>query len=375
MDKNGNLICDRTGLKNLYVNVYKERLRHRPIQTEYQSLKTHKEILFELRLKVAKTRKSEDWCIKDLKEVFKNLKTKKAADPVGLINELFKPGVAGYDLVQSTLMLCNMMKNECRIPSFVEVANVTSIFKQKGSKLDLNNDRGVFTVTCLRGIVDKLIYNDCYDTIEENMSDSNVGGRKNRSIRDNLFIVNGIINDAVTNNSEVDLTLYDIAKCFDSQWYEETMNDLWDVGVNDDKFALISEMNSKCRIAIKTPIGQTDRFEMDRIEMQGTVMGPIKASVQLDTLGRDCYERQEGLYNYKECVAVPPLMMIDDLAAFALCGTDSVKLNAIINAKIACKKLEFGPSKCFKMHIGKEITSCTELKVNKESTMTPKKPI
>ena len=60
MDKNGNLICDRTGLKNLYVNVYKERLRHRPIQTEYQSLKTHKEILFELRLKVAKTRKSED---------------------------------------------------------------------------------------------------------------------------------------------------------------------------------------------------------------------------------------------------------------------------------------------------------------------------
>ena len=64
--------------------------------------------------------------------------------------------------------------------------------------------------------------------------------------------------------------------------------------------------------------------------------------------------------------------MIDDLAAFALCGTDSVKLNAIINAKIACKKLEFGPSKCFKMHIGKEVTSCTKLKVNKESTMTLK---
>ena len=357
MDKNGNLICDRTGLKNLYVEVYKERLRHRPIQEDYQSLKRYKEFLFELRLKLAKTRKSEDWTTTDIEKVFKNMKTKKAADPVGLINELFKPGVAGCNLVESTLMLCNKMKRECRIPSFVKVANITSIFKKKGSKLDLNNDRGVFTVTCLRGIVDKLIYNDCYDIIEENMSDSNVGGRKNRGIRDNLFIVNGIINDAVSNNSNVDLSLYDIAKCFDAQWYEETMNDLWDVGVSDDKFALISEINSKCKIAIKTPVGQTDRFVMERIEMQGTVMGPIKASVQLDTLGRDCYERQEGLYIYKECVAVPPLMMIDDLASFSLCGTNSIISNAIINAKIACKKLEFGSSKCFNMHIGKEVTS------------------
>ena len=205
-----------------------------------------------------------------------------------------------------------------------------------------------------------------------NMSDSNVGGRKNQSIRDNLFIVNGIVNDAVTNKHNIDLSLYDIAKCFDAQWFEETMNDLWDVGVKDDKFALISEMNSKCKIAIKTPVGQTDRFEMDRIEMQGTVMAPIKASVQLDTLGRDCYMRKEGLYIYKKCVAVPPLMMIDDLAAFSVCGTDSIKSNAIINAKIACKKLEFGPSKCFNMHIGKEIQSCTKLKVNDKSTMAVK---
>ena len=75
--------------------------------------------------------------------------------------------------------------------------------------------------------------------------------------------MNGILNDAVINKSNIDLSLYDIAKCFDAQWYEETMNDLWDVGISDDKFALISEMNSKCKIAIKTPVGQTDRFEMD----------------------------------------------------------------------------------------------------------------
>ena len=37
-----------------------------------------------------------------------------------------------------------------------------------------------------------------------------------------------IITYAIEENMEVDLTLYDLAKCFDSMWYHETMNDLWD---------------------------------------------------------------------------------------------------------------------------------------------------
>ena len=121
----------------------------------------------------------------------------------------------------------------------------------------------------LRSILDKLVYNDYYNIIDSNMSDSNVGGRKKRNIRDNLFIVYGIINYALKNGLEVDINLYDIAKCFDAMWHQETMNDLWDVGVQDNKFALVSEMNSRCQIAIKTPVGITDRFVMEQIEMQG----------------------------------------------------------------------------------------------------------
>jgi hypothetical protein len=300
-----------------------------------------------LRLKLSKLCKTEDWSHSELLKVMKQLKVNKAADPVGLVSELFKPGVAGTDLINSVLTLCNMIKYECRVPKFVELRNITSIYKNKGSKQDLDNDRGIFSVTMLRTIVDKLVYNDYYDTIDGNMSDSNVGGRQNRSIRDNLFIVYGVINNAVHNKLNVDLSLYDIAKCFDSQWHAETMNDLWDVGFRDDKFAVISEMNSKCNISVRTPVGLTERFELTDIEMQGTVLGPIKCSVQLDTLGRDCYERQEGLYWYNDCVAVPPLQMIDDLASFSLCSPDSIITNAIINGKIEAKKLEFGAKKCF----------------------------
>ena len=49
------------------------------------------------------------------------------------------------------------------------------------------------------------------------------------------------------------------------------MNDLWDVGLQDDKFSLISQMNKKCLIAVKTPVGISERFVMEETEMQGSV--------------------------------------------------------------------------------------------------------
>ena len=103
------------------------------------------------------------------------------------------------------------------------------------------------------------------------------------------------------------MTLYDLAKCFNSMWFQETMNDIWDACVRDDKFAMISKMNTNCNIAVKTPVGITDRFQLKEIEMQGTKLSNIKCSVQIDTLGKECYSSNEGMFLCKECVYVPPL--------------------------------------------------------------------
>ena len=367
LNSNGDLVSNKSELMTLYVNTYKDRLRHRLIKPDYAQLKDLKDGLFDLRLKLATLRTTRSWTETDLLKVTKQLKCNKAADPKGLVCELFKPGVAGSDLFQSLLMLCNMVKDECQIPAFMEWTNISSIFKNKGLKTDLNNDRGVFNVMTVRTVIDNLMYNDYYDIIDQNMSDSNVGGRKERNIRDNLFIVYGIVNYALKEKLEVDINLYDLAKCFDSMWYQETMNDLWDTGIQDDKFALIAKMNEKCNIAIKTPMGVTERFELEKIEMQGTKFSNIKCSIQIDTLGKECYSSGEGLFLYKNGVYVPPLGMIDDIASFAMSGPDAIKTNAIINAKIESKKLEFGPSKCFNIHIGNSKSTQSNLKVHGEN--------
>ena len=59
-------------------------------------------------------------------------------------------------------------------------------------------------------------------------------------------------------------------------------------------------------------------------------------------------------YMYRNAVTIAPLGMIDDMAAVAKCGPQSVILNSIINAKIDMKRLSFNQTKCVKLHICKE---------------------
>ena len=67
----------------------------------------------------------------------------------------------------------------------------------------------------------------------------------------------------------------------------------------DNKFALISMLNEKCKVSVKTPIGETDSFLLGSIEMQGTVTAPLKCSVQIDTLGRDSLSDSDGSCLFK----------------------------------------------------------------------------
>ena len=209
-DENGQLLTNIEELKKLEMRFYQNRLRNRDILPEYESLRIFKEYLFEIRFKLSKMRISSNWQIEDITKAARSLKNKKARDASGFVFELFKEGCAGDDLMNSLMIMMNSIKNECLIPDFVRLTSITSIFKQKGSVLDLNMYRGIFNVSKVRSLIDKLMLNDHYDDIEEQMSDSNVGARKRRNIRDNLFVVYSVIKDTLAKEENCEIVMYDI---------------------------------------------------------------------------------------------------------------------------------------------------------------------
>ena len=111
------------------------------------------------------------------------------------------------------------------IPEFLEFANIVAIYNGKGEKSSLQNDRGVFLVNLLRSILMKLVYKDKYPTVDESMSDSQIGARKKKNIHNHIFILNGIINEAVNKGKSIDILIYDYRHCFDTLWLEECVND------------------------------------------------------------------------------------------------------------------------------------------------------
>ena len=91
------------------------------------------------------------------------------------------------------------------------------------------------------------------------------------------------------------------------------------------------------KIAVKSPVGITDRFEIAENILQGGQWGPIQCSVEIDEIGKECMDSGQMQYKYKNCVDISPLAMIDDLAGISNCGPDSVSLNTFINEKIKAK--------------------------------------
>ena len=68
-------------------------------------------------------------------------------------------------------------------------------------------------MTVFRNILDKLIFNYEYDQIDSNLTYSNGGGKKARNIRDNIFVLNAIINSIKKGSAEAcDITVNDVEK-------------------------------------------------------------------------------------------------------------------------------------------------------------------
>ena len=367
IDSTGMLVTNPTMLKRLYLETYQKRLSHRKILPHLEKYRRLREKLFLKRLKVATENKSPDFTEENLLKVLSKLKSGKASDPMGLVNEMFKPEFIGNDLKKSILSMMNQMKHQLDSPKFLELSNITSMYKGKGSRNSLENDRGIFILVILRMIKEKLIYSDISEIVNENMSDSQVGARPGRSIRNHLFVLRSIINSVMEKESEpVDLEIYDVKKCFDALWLEECLNDLYEAGVTDDKLAMIYESNKMNQVAIKTPVGLTDRVALPTIVAQGSSLGPTMASVHTDKIGKEELDSKKYLYKYKGEVEVPSLAMVDDVATVAKCGIESIEVNAYINAKIELKKLTLNSDKCHKIHVGKCNPFCPTLKAHND---------
>ena len=354
-NEQGKVITNPAEKMKVTQNHFVHRMRKRSAVDEVKAIRESNEKVFLGRLELARRNKSPDFTEDELDKVLKSLKTGKSKDHNGYICELFKKGVIGVDLRKSLLMMMNKVKSELIVPQCLRIAHITILHKKK-CRLDLNNWRGVFVCSVLRTILMKLIHGRTYNKVDQSMTDAQVGARKQQSVRNNLFILNSIISDVRSSvkKEPIDLNVMDYKQMFDSEDLSTVLNAIYESQVTDDMFALMFEANKTTYFRIKTPNGMTKLEVMKNKIMQGDVLAPMLSSNMVDkNIGFEAIKSQ-NVYLYKNRVVIPPLMMQDDTLGVAQCGFKGRKMNNFLNTRTNIMGLQFGKSKCEKMHIGKK---------------------
>ena len=152
----------------------------------------------------------------------------------------------------------------------------------------------IFRLQVLRSILDRLIYNDSYYTIDSNLTDGNVGARKQRSVRDNIFVIGAITNSVVNGKqAPIQVQVVDVIKCFDKLLLQDCINPLYEAYINNDQLNLLYIDNKNAQIAIKVNGKLSSRINVSDVAMQGSIWGSLKCTSSMDRLNNIVHKQKE----------------------------------------------------------------------------------
>ena len=121
-----------------------------------------------------------------------------------------------------------------------------------------------------RNILVRIIFNDEYENIDKNLTDSNVGGRKGRGIRDNLFVINAIINSMKNGGEDAcDIQMFDVETLptdprveFISQDHSSQFTNLEHIAILESRLSINFQPNISILTKSKVKILTKPRFRI-----------------------------------------------------------------------------------------------------------------
>jgi hypothetical protein len=330
--------------KEEIIEAYREEFDQRLSSVEIKpSLKNYEERTKELCQDIIKTvcsKKQPDFSMTELTNVLKHLKAGKSCGPDQRPAEIYIHG--GESFHHLLLVVINRLKNSQMTPTQWEMMTITTLYKGKGSKKDLVNQRGIFLTQVICKIWERLIMARIGEPLSK-INKLQAGSKKNRSPGDQTFILRGCIDRALYLNKPLYLNFYDFKQCFDKVWLEESIISLYKLGLDTEFLALIYKTNQVARIVVKTPHGVSKPFTKHSLVKQGSVTASSLCSA---STGEFCDEHKKGGMPIG-AVTINSLAYVDDLTLINNNITDSKASHEEACFFSDKKKQPLNEGKCF----------------------------
>ena len=151
-----------------------------------------------------------------------SLDTNKSTGPDQLPSKILK--MSALLIYEPLTKLFNKSLNTATFPKSWKVANITPIFKNKGSASNPANYRPISILPCLSKILEKIVFRRIYQhvTAQNLLSDKQSGYRPHHSTQLQLVHLTHNIDKALDRGDDFTAIYLDITKYFDKIWHSES---------------------------------------------------------------------------------------------------------------------------------------------------------
>ena len=205
------------------------------------------------------------------------------------------PGTVGSGDTLHTFNI--IMTTEC-IPSAWRNSILVPIFKEKGDVQECKNYRGIQLLTHTFKIWEKVVDRMLRECTE--IHESQFGFMPGRSTTDAIFILKQTIEKHREGQKVIRVTFIDIEKAYDRVPREEIWRCMRERNVPEKYVKLIQDMYRGCKTKVRSPVCESDSFNVDVGLHQGSALSPYLFLILMDVL-------TEGVRN-----EVPESMMFAD---------------------------------------------------------------
>ena len=355
--KTGVEIFGNSAICTAYKEEFEYRLRTRSIENHLKEYEEKTNLLCNLYAEegLSKYNKVEVNPAK-IQKIANSLSKNKAPGPDGLPAEIFI--YAGPELIAAIASIFDGIIKSGTIPTQWNKVHIKTLYKNKGSKKDLENYRGVFLTQTSSKLFEKYMMSEGEGELD-NISKYQAGSRPNRSASDQLYLIRASIDHAKYLKKTVILTLYDFKQCFDGMWLEDSLISLKNIGIKGEIIASVKALNENAEIVVKTAVGNTDEFKVHNIVKQGTVIGPLLCSA---STAECCVEHRTGGSNIGT-TNVKSLAYVDDILDINETTDDSEEAHQVVLDFTAKKRLELSGKKCSIIAINAKNKTTPKLKI------------
>lgn len=231
--------------------------------------------------------------LEEVRQAISRLKNNKSPGPDGIPSEVFKTG--GDVLTAELLKVFQVCWQYQCIPQDLKDSNIITLYKNKGSRQDCNNYRGISLLNLAGKILARVILPRLQVIAARILPESQCGFRASRSTVDMVFSLRQLQEKCIEQQRPLYVVFVDLSKAFDNVSRSGLYSILKRLGCPDTLLSLLIGFHQDMKATVQCNGERSETINIMSGVKQGCVLAPTLFGIFLSALLLRAFPQPSGI--------------------------------------------------------------------------------